>query len=64
MNEEDIPNFLLGINLFELEDKRYDYALDIINTGVPEEVFIMILRSIVKNYENKYFSDFDSKLVK
>jgi len=64
MKESDKSTFVLGINFFKIEGKEHDYKLNTVNSGVPTEVLIMTLRSLVKNYENKYFEDFNNKLMK
>ncbi len=39
-----------------------NWTLNTINNGVPNEVVIMQLKSLLKNFENKYFNSFDNKI--
>lgn len=61
--EKEKPMFLLGIIGFEIANWS-NCRLDIFNSGIPEEIVVMQLKSLLKNYENKYFNKFNNKLLK
>ena len=63
MENKEKPIFAAVISGAEdIENK--DWSISTINNGIPKEVVIMQLKSLIKNFENNYFNDFNNKLIK
>ncbi len=56
------PIFATVIRSSQISQDSEDWKVDAINKGVPIEIVIMQLKSLIRNYENNYFDNFDSKI--
>jgi len=60
-NQAERGSLLIGIKVLRKEDGDFEYQRQMFKKGIPREIIIMQLKSIVKELEQEYFKSFKDK---
>lgn len=56
LEEKEIKAFVFGIRFAGYFDSKLQYKVQIIDEGVPREVIMLQLKSILRNFEREYYN--------